>query len=338
MAEAQKKDDFEFEIEGEEREVTPVQKSNAAPQQEEIETKGKPDVDIEIQDDTPEEDRGREPMPKHMVEELDADELEEYSDKVKARLKQMKKVYHDERRAKDAAMREQQEALTIAQRLFEENKRLKSRLTEGEKSFMDTAKTAIEMEMEIAKRAYKEAYESGDSDRIVEAQSKLGETNFRLQQLKSYRPPPLQESETPVNNVPDQRATVEKPDPKAVSWQERNPWFGPNRVMTAMALGLHEELTTTHGPAYATTDEYYQRIDKTMREKFPEEFGVETTNGGGKPVARTEKPATVVAPASRSTSPKKVVLKQSELALAKRFNLTPEQYAKEKMRLENQNG
>lgn len=336
MAEAQKKDDFEFEIEGEEREVTPVEQPNAATQQE-VETKGKPDIDIEIQDDTPEEDRGREPMPKHMVEELDADELEEYSDKVKARLKQMKKVYHDERRAKDAAMREQQEAITLAQRLFEENKRLKSRLTEGEKSFIDTAKSAVEMEMEIAKRAYKEAYEAGDSDRIVEAQSKLGEANYRLQQIKSYRPP-LQEPETPVNNVPDQRNLVEKPDPKAISWQERNPWFGPNRVMTAMALGLHEDLTLTHGPAYATTDEYYQRIDKTMREKFPEEFGVETTNGGGKPVARTEKPATVVAPASRSTSSKKVVLKQSELALAKRFNLTPEQYAKEKMRLENQNG
>jgi len=334
---AEQKDNFEFEIEGEEREVTPVQKPNDATQQEKVETKGKPDIDIEIQDDTPEEDRGRDPMPKHMVEELDADELEEYSDKVKARLKQMKKVYHDERRAKDAAMREQQEALTLAQKLFEENKRLKSRITEGEKSFMDTAKNAVEMEMEIAKRAYKEAYESGDSDKIVEAQSKLGEANYRLQQIKSYRPP-LQETETPVNNVPDQRNLVEKPDPKAVSWQERNPWFGPNRVMTAMALGLHEELTTTHGLAYATTDEYYQRIDKTMREKFPEEFGTETTNGGGKPVARTEKPATVVAPASRSTSSKKVVLKQSELALAKRFNLTPEQYAKEKMRLENQNG
>jgi len=334
---AEQKDNFEFEIEGEEREVTPVQKPNGAAQQEKVETKGKPDIDIEIQDDTPEEDRGRDPMPKHMVEELDADELEEYSDKVKARLKQMKKVYHDERRAKDAAMREQQEAFTLAQKLFEENKRLKSRITEGEKSFMDTAKSAVEMEMEIAKRAYKEAYEAGDTDKIVEAQSKLGEANYRLQQIKNYRPP-LQEVETPVNNVPDQRNLVEKPDPKAVSWQERNPWFGPNRVMTAMALGLHEELTTTHGLAYATTDEYYQRIDKTMREKFPEEFGTETTNGGGKPVARTEKPATVVAPASRSTSSKKVVLKQSELALAKRFNLTPEQYAKEKMRLENQNG
>jgi hypothetical protein len=334
---AEQKDDFEFEIEGEEREVTPVQKVDGAAQQEKVETKGKPDIDIEIQDDTPAEDRGRQPMPKHMVDDLEQDELEEYSERARLRLQQMKKVYHDERRAKDAAMREQQEALTLAQKLFEENKRLKSRLTEGEKSFMDTAKNAVEMEMEIAKRAYKEAYESGDSDKIVEAQSKLGEANYRLQQIKSYRPP-LQEAETPVNNVSDQQNLVEKPDPKAVSWQERNPWFGPNRVMTAMALGLHEELTTTHGLAYATTDEYYQRIDRTMREKFPEEFGTETTNGGGKPVARTEKPATVVAPASRSTSSKKVVLKQSELALAKRFNLTPEQYAKEKMRLESQNG
>ena len=318
MAEAQKKDDFEFEVEGEDQ-GKPVEK--------EVEAKGKPEIDIEIEDDTPEEDRNRKPLPKDIVEELEADELEEYSDKVKVRLRQMKKVWHDERRAKEAAFREQQEAITLAQQAIEENKHLKSRLSQGEKSFIDTAKSAAELEMEMAKRAYKEAYEAGDSDKVVDAQEQLAAVNYKLQQIKNYRPS-LQNPEIPVNSPQEQ---VPRPDPKASSWQERNPWFGTDRLMTSLALGLHEDLVAQHGQAYATTDEYYQRIDKTIRDKFPENFGdeVKTTNGGGKPVTRTDRPATVVAPASRSTSSKKIVLKQSQLMIAKKLGLTPEQYARE---------
>lgn len=151
MAETQKKDDFEFELDKED-------------QGKPLESKDNSEFDIEIVDDTPEADRRRKDLPKSVVEDLDADELEEYSDKVKARLGQLKKVWHDERRAKEEAFREQQEALAFARNALEENKRLKSRLSEGEKSFIDTAKSAAELEMEIAKRAYKEAYDSGDSD------------------------------------------------------------------------------------------------------------------------------------------------------------------------------
>jgi type II secretory pathway pseudopilin PulG len=318
--EAEGKPEFEFEIEGEDQ---------GKPVENEVAAKGKPEVDIEIEDDTPEEDRGRTPLPQEIVQELEADELEEYSDKVKTRLKQMKKVWHDERRAKEAAFREQQEALSLAQQAIEENKRLKSRLSEGEKSFIDTAKSAAELEMEMAKRAYKEAYESGDSDKVVDAQEQLAAVNYKLQQIKNYKPS-LQNKEIAVNS-PQEQISVPKPDPKASSWQERNPWFGRDRLMTSLALGLHEDLVAQHGQAYATTDEYYQRIDKTIRDKFPENFGdeIKTTNGGGKPVTRTDRPATVVAPASRSTSSKKIVLKQSQLMIAKKLGLTPEQYARE---------
>jgi hypothetical protein len=318
--EAEGKPEFEFEIEGEDQ---------GKPVENEVAAKGKPEVDIEIEDDTPEEDRGRTPLPQDIVQELEADELEEYSDKVKTRLKQMKKVWHDERRVKDEAVREREEALAFARNALEENKRLKSRLSEGEKSFIDTAKSAAELEMEMAKRAYKEAYESGDSDKVVDAQEQLAAVNYKLQQIKNYRPS-LQNKEIAVNS-PQEQVQVPKPDPKASSWQERNPWFGTDRLMTSLALGLHEDLVAQHGQAYATTDEYYQRIDKTIRDKFPENFGdeIKTTNGGGKPVTRTDRPATVVAPASRSTSSKKIVLKQSQLMIAKKLGLTPEQYARE---------
>ncbi len=212
------------------------------------------DFELEIEDDTPAEDRGRQPLPKEVVEELEQDELEDYSDKVKTRLKQMKKVWHDERREKERALREQQEALAMAQKALEENKALRNRLSEGEKSLVMTATSAAEIELEMAKRAYKEAYESGDSDKVVDAQEQLAAVNYKLQQIKNYKPS-LQNKEIAVNSPQEQ---VPRPDPKASSWQERNPWFGKDRLMTSLALGLHEDLVAQNGQAYATTDEYYQ--------------------------------------------------------------------------------
>jgi len=300
------------------------------------------DVEFEIQDDIPEEDKDpitgkeREPLPQELVQELEQDELEDYSEKVKNRLKQMKKVWHDERRAKEAAFRERQAAEEFARKVFEENKKLKQSLSTGEQSFIDTAKNAANLELEMAKRQYKEAYETGDSDQIIEAQTKLSEANYKVQKVNEYRPA-LQQPEIDVN-IPTQQAPVARPDPKASSWQERNSWFGQDPEMTSAALGLHQKLVDSGMDP--TSDEYYKRIDNTMRRRFPEYFGEEeTSDGGGKPVQRTEtKPATVVAPASRSTSSKKIVLTKSEVNLAKKFGLTPQQYAMEKQRLEKQNG
>ena len=305
------------------------------------------DIEFEIQDDTPDEDKDpvtgkeREPMPKELVQELEQDELEEYSEKVKTRLKQMKKVWHDERRAKESAFRERQAAEEFAKKILEENKKLKETLSTGEKSFLDTAKNAANLELEMAKRQYKEAYESGEADQIVEAQTKLAEANYKLQKVNDYKPS-LQRPEDGVNIESSTQAEVPRPDQKTLAWQERNVWFGQDEEMTSLALGLHQKLEKQYGRQYVGTEEYWQNIDKTMRRRFPDYFGeeeVETSDGGGKPVQRTEtKPATVVAPASRSTSSKKIVLTKSEVNLAKKFGLTPQQYAMEKQRLEKQNG
>ena len=294
------------------------------------------DFEIEIEDDTPEEDKGKEPMPQELVKELEDDELEDYSEKVKSRLKQMKKVWHDERRAKETADRERQEAVTFAQKIFEENKKLKASLTSGEKTYIDTVKNAAGLELKMARKMYKEAYDSGDSDKIVDAQEKLANANYRVQRANEYRPA-LQETENDVN-MESQQAPVARPEPKALSWQERNAWFGKDTEMTSAALGLHQKLVDSGMDPQS--DEYYQRIDSTMRRRFPEHFGEEeTTDGGGKPVQRTgTKSANVVAPASRSTSSKKIVLKQSQLAIAKKLGLTPQQYAIAQQKLENQNG
>ena len=291
-------------------------------QEQEIDLEAKEkDFELEIEDDTPEQDRNRQPLPKEMVQELEEDELEDYSEKVKTRLKQMKKVWHDERREKESALREQQEAVNLAQNLVEENKKLKSRLTEGEKSLISTATSAAELEMEMAKRAYKEAYDSGDSDKIVETQEKLNNAGYRLQRLKGYRPP-LQASENSVQNQPTQ-AAAPRLDQKTDSWRKQNTWFGQDEEMTATALGLHQKLEKQYGGQYIGTDEYWNTVNKTMQRRFPEYFGDE------EPEKPQRTAATVVASASRSTAPKKIVLKQSQLALAKKLGLTPEQYARE---------
>lgn len=298
------KDDFDFEIEGEE-------------------------AVLEVIDDTPEEDRGREPMPKDIVDELEADELEEYSDKVKTRLKQMKKVWHDERREKERLQREQNEALTAAQRILDENRRLRATLTQGEQSLVGSWHEAANLQAEQAKRAYKEAYEAGDSERLIKAQDELQKANIRLNQLSNYQPT-LQNFEPEVQ-LPQPQAQTPRLDPKTVAWQERNDWWGSDPEMTASALGLHQRLENERGQQFVGSDEYWRTIDTTMRRRFPEYFGETEKTSGNKPANRT---ANIVAPATRSTSSKKIVLKQSQIAIAKRLGLTPEQYAREAMKME----
>lgn len=287
------------------------------------------DFEIEVEDDTPEEDRGREPMPEEIVKSLDEDdELENFS---KEKAKQLKKVWHDERRAKETALREREEAVRAARQLFEENKTLKKNLHTGEQAFVDTTKVAAEKELEAAKREFKDAYDSGDADRVTEAQEKLFEAKLKLKQVESYRPQYQEDtrqtekkgvdkadsdgwSVTPVEDA------APKVDPKAAAWQKRNPWFGENRIMTSMAFGLHEDLVSEG--VDPTSDEYYSRIDKEMRRRFPESF-----EG-----SERKKPATVVASAKRTTAPRKVVLTASQVSLAKRLGITPEQYAREMLK------
>jgi len=290
-------------------------------------------VEIEVEDDTPPEDRGRDPMPKEIVEELDKDELEGYSDTVKTRLKQMKKVWHDERRAKEAAYREQQEAIAVARRLFEENQKLRVQYNTGEQHFMVTAQHSAALELDAAKKAYKEAYDSGDADKLIEAQEALTNATMKHNQLKNYRPRPLQTQEVAVQQqeMPQQPAAP-RPDDKALAWQERNPWFGQDEEMTAAALGLHEKLK--RNGVVVGSDEYYSALDKTIRKRFAENF--DDSESTQRP--ERAKLGTVVAPATRSTSPKKVRLKASQVQLAKKFGLTPEQYALEVMKLEAKNG
>lgn len=282
---------------------------------------------VDVEDNTPSEDRNKPPMEEKVREELYNDELEDYSTKVKKKLIQMKRLAHEERREKENALREQQEAVTFAQKMMQENQRLKSNLNNSEKNVLATVQKAVAMEMDAAKRNYREAYDSGDTDKVMEAQERLTQATLKSEKVKNFRPPALQEEETPVQ-MQSQPAPQFRPDPSAQAWQQENQWFGEDEEMTSLALGLHEKLKREG--VTVSSQEYYRKIDATIRRRFPEKFEEEAEQNE-RPAARK---SSVVAPATRSTSPKRVRLNPSELSLAKKLNLTPEQYAKAKLEME----
>jgi len=291
-------------------------------------TKDDDKLEIEIEDDTPEEDRNKKPLPKEVAEELYNDELEDYSSKVKKKLLQLKKLAHDERREKESVQREQAEAVALAKRLIEENNKLKSTINSSQKNVIETAKKAVEMEMQQAEREYREAYESGDSEKVLEAQKKLNQMSIKIDKVSNFKPAPLQEEKFEVQ--PAQQVQRIKTDPSAEAWKKENPWFGEDKLMTGMALALHEQLKEEG--VVVSSQEYYRRIDNTMRKRFPERFE-DQTEDDEKP-AKATKASTVVAPATRTTQSKRVRLTESQRTLAKKLGLTDEQYAVAKLKLE----
>lgn len=275
--------------------------------------------EVEIIDDTPEQDRNRKPMDEP-PKEFEEDEIAKYDESVQKRIKHFTKGYHEERRAKEAALREREEAVRIAQAIAEENKKLKGSLSANQNVLLEQAKKTVNGEVEEAKRKYKEAYEAGDSDALVAAQEELTSAKMRMERVNNFRPAPLQEDETNVQIA--QQPKSAPVDTKLLAWQERNQWFGANKRMTSYALGLHEDLIEEGIPA--GSDEYYRRIDTDMQGRFPDAFE------SGKPADATSRQtkSNVVSPATRSTAPKKVVLTKSQVEIAKRLGVPLDLYAR----------
>jgi len=291
---------------------------------------------IEIEDDTPEEDRGRTPVSKEVVRQLEVetDELDKYSKDAKDKLIKMKRVWHDERRAKEEAFREQQEAINMAKQLMNENQRMRAMIQNGSQEYAKTIQNSAQLELKMAQRAYKDARDTGDTDAEMEAQQAMQAANLRVVQANNLRIPTLNDERFVVQPQQEQVQQVQRPDQKAMNWQERNSWFGQDEEMTAAALGLHEKLKRKG--MQVGSDEYYATLEQSIRRRFSENFEA-PERAESENVART-KPSTVVAPATRSTSSNKIKLKQSQLALSKKLGLTPEQYALEFRKLENKNG
>jgi len=294
--------------------------------------------EIEVIDDRPEEDqKNATPLPKEIVEDIENDDLEEYSKEAKQRLLQMKKLINDERREKEQALREQQEAIRVAQTIIEENKKLKGSLTSGEKVLVDNVKVSAARDLEMAKKAYKDAYDSGDSELLVNAQEQLTEAKLKMNQFENYKYQYDEESFKNQENAVQSQLQQSQParlDSKTQAWLDKNSWYGTDDDMSFLAMGIHRRLERDGVPI--GSDHYWQSIDTEMHKRFPEKFAGESPSETKDSVR--QKSSTVVAPATRSTSPKKIRLTQTQLALAKKFKLSPEQYAMELTKLESQNG
>ena len=307
----------------------PDEKGAPVEEKVEFEIEGASDAapEVEVVDDTPPEDRGRTPM-KDPPAEVTDDELEKYSADVKKRIQHFSKGYHEERRAKEAALREREEALKLAQQVWEENKRLQTTLGQGRAAILDRDVTVATARLEAAKKKYKEAYEAGDADALVAAQLEISEATVDTKVATRARDNALQPKETEVKPEPTAQVTPPPVDQKAKSWLSANPWFETNRKMRNIALAIHDDLAEKGYDL--SSDEYYDKLNAEIREIFPSAFPSE------KP--QPKKAANVVAPATRSTAPKKIVLTQSQVNIAKRLGVPLEVYARQVAEeLRNQN-
>lgn len=292
------------------------------------------DVEIEVVDDEPPEDKGRTPM-STAPDEVTEEELEGYSKKVRKRLAHFSKGYHDKRREAENAQRERQAAVDLAEKLANENKKLKLAMSKNQEALLEQAKKAVTSELEQAKSEYKKAYEAGDADKLVAAQETLTATKFKAEQLATIRPPSLQEEETNVQ--PEITAPTPSVDRRSLDWQQVNPWFGPDDEMTSFALGVHTRLVKQgYNPQ---SEEYYAAIDRRMREVFPDKFDNEDSFNVVEASQSKARKANVVAPVTRSTAPKKIVLSKTQVALAKRLGVPLKLYAEQVAEeLRRQNG
>jgi hypothetical protein len=300
----------------------------------ELEVSTDNEVEVEIVDDTPEKDRGRKPLDREVVDPTD-EEIESYSDGVKKRIKELTHARHDERRAKEALFREKQELERLAQHMVSENNRLKQYVNTGTEQYAASQLSLAETEVEKAKRKLKEATEAYDTDGVIEAQDALMDAKMKVQAAKNFKPTPLQVDETEVQTQQSQ-APRQELDEKTARWQAKNQWFGSSgyEEVTSFALGLHQKLVNSG--VDPRSDDYFERIDARMKSTFPEVFGV--TEDRPKSGDGSRRPTSVVAPATRSTGARKIQLTPTQAALAKKYGLTPQQYAAEVAKLEKSNG
>jgi len=285
------------------------------------------DEGVEVEVEAAEEPAGQEVVEEPEAQEQESaaesgdDELDSYSNKVQARIKKLTERYRKEER-------DREEAVRLAQQLLQENENLKSRVQNLDKGYLSEYGTRIDAQVETAKRLYKEAYDTGDTDKMFEAQEALSKMSIEQERLRIAK----QRSEQVSDQAPvaQQQAPVQqpiappapKPDPKAQSWAEKNDWFGSDEVMTYAAFGIHRKLVEEEGfdPA---SEEYYTEVDRRMRSEFPNKFQAKKSSGA--------QVASAGASASRSTAKtgrRSVKLSPSQIAMAKRLNVPLEEYAK----------
>jgi len=251
-------------------------------------------------------------------------EQAEYTDNVQKRIDKLtKKMREAERREKAA--------LVYAENVKGESEELRSRMQTLDEGYLNEYTNRVDAEEGSAEQRLRDALNSGDADAIVEAQKKLSEVTVsreRIRQAKVEQENYQKQLEAynqaqATQTAPAQDATTQaKPDPKAEKWANKNDWFGSDDAMTYAAFGIHKKMVEEES-FDTNTDEYYNELDRRMRDEFPHKFSTGEA---------ARKPAQNVASVSRNTSSKgrgrKVRLTSSQVAIAKKLGVPLEEYAK----------
>ena len=300
-------------------------------------------LEVEIIDDTPEEDR-RPKKAEDTTPEVDDEavdkEISDYSKKAGDRIAKIKYEYHEERRAKEAASRESKEAVARLQTLMSENQKLQTMIDQGGQVLNKQAHNNALWAKQNATEAFKKAYEEGNADEMSKAQELLSKATLAEQQSSSM----AQTVQSQIAaNMPQQVPIPQQKqlDPDMQAWAQKNPWFmGSEPVhqeMSSYAMYLDQSLQAKGIDPASKSQEYYSEVDKEMRQKFPTFFGVTSTNETEMFQGETPKrqPSTVVASATRDSGNKKptqIRLSQTQVKLARQLGISPEQYANQLLR------
>jgi hypothetical protein len=299
--------------------------------------KGKPltkesDLELEVVDDRPDGDR-RPPESKAAESGTD-EELEHYGENVQKRIKKLTYKQHEERRKREEAERMREEAVKVAQQYAQQAQHYQQVISQGEKFIHEQAEARAQVLFEKAKQEYRQAYEEGNTDKVIQAQEEMmaakneqSAAQFNARNVR--QPQPQQQRQQPQQRqqaAPQPKAPV--PSQQAQEWASENKWFGQDKAMTGFAYGIHEKLVTEEG-IEPDTDEYYEAINRTMRQTFPDHFGAEESGSVYATSSTRQSPPVVTAPSTRNNGakPRKVRLNRTQIALAKRLGITPEQYA-----------
>lgn len=277
-------------------------------------------VEVELEelggDDEPKRERPAEPAAGS------EEELDEYSKNVQNRIKKLTEKFRK-------AERDGQEAARLAQQLLDENNKLKTQVTSLDKGYVNSEEARLNAMLEAAKRNYREAYESGDSDKMFDAQQQISQITLAQDRVVSakrrFERAPEQAAPAQQQNTQQApaRQAQPKPDPKAEAWAQKNEWFGQDEVMTYAVFGIHRKLVEEEG-FDPQSEEYYTEVDRRMRTEFPHKFAAAKKSGGAQV-------ASAGASASRSSAKsgrRSVKLSPSQIAMAKRLNVPLEEYAK----------
>jgi hypothetical protein len=247
------------------------------------------------------------------------DEHQEYSKNVKKRIDKLTGKLRE-------AERREQAATEYAKNVYTENQSLQQAKQNLDGNYIISEANRITAETEAAKNVLRKANEEADTEAQVNAQQKLAALAVeaqRVQALNQERNVQQGQVQAPQQftqeTVPQPEPSYPDPDPKAQDWAEENPWFGNDRAMTMTSFVIHQDLLNEGFDA--TSNEYYDEVNKRIRTEFPHKFEGKT---------QANRPAQAVASAKRSAKSgrKTVRLTPSQVTIAKKLGVPLEEYAK----------